>query len=94
VKRSDVIWNTRKEEVFEEIAKLLHIEKADSSTPGWFSQRMPAIKLILARTTTDKLWVDSEVDRITREGYPERVKRRGVEASAGAGPSTKLMYII
>jgi hypothetical protein len=77
VKRTDVIWNTRRDEVFCEIAKLRGLEEANTSTPEWFKSRMKALGNILGRMTDEeKSQLDEEVSKIANAGYPEEQRRR------------------
>lgn len=77
VKRNEVIWNERQDEVLAEIASLLDLESADTHTPGWFEKRMKAIRNIQDRMTgKEKLELEAEVARLSKEGYPEDRKRR------------------
>ena len=77
VKRSEVIWSLYRDRVMQEIANLLHIEDANTSTPGWFQMRMPAIKNVYDQMTTEeKLGVRDERDKIMCQGYPEETKQR------------------
>lgn len=73
---TDVLWWTRKERVFEEIASLLNLESANTSTPGWFTLRTKAAKNILeAMTEEERKILDMETDRMQKEGLPEEVQR-------------------
>lgn len=79
VKRTDVLWLNRQDEVFAEIAKLLGVEKADTQTKGWFNKRMRAMGNIIERMSdeeTDAL--DKEAARILREGYSVEQKHKSV----------------
>jgi hypothetical protein len=61
----------------QEIAKMLDVEDATMSTPGWFQMRMPAIKNVYDQMTAEeKLGVRDDRDKIMRQGYPEETKRR------------------
>lgn len=85
IKRSEVLWHTKQDLVYKEIANLLGVEKADSSTDHWFEKRLPAIKNILDRMTdVESAELDEEVKRINNEGFPDDIKRQYV-LSAGAG---------
>ncbi len=76
-KRTDLIWRDRKEEVMEEVAKVLGLETATSRSPGFFAARQKALLKMLARLTEIELKaLDAEVERISREGNPEEVKRQ------------------
>ncbi|KAF8182686.1 hypothetical protein BJ912DRAFT_928435 [Pholiota molesta] len=77
VKSTTVLWLQRRDEVFEEIATLLGVPKADTSTKGWFGKRMEAMGNILNRmSASEKQEVDDEAARILREGYDDDQKRR------------------
>lgn len=79
VKRSEVLWKTKPDLVFREIAALLGIEKADTSTPDWFGKRLPAIQNIVEKMTDEeKAKLDAKVQQINNKGYPEEIKRRYV----------------
>jgi hypothetical protein len=76
-KRTDVIWHTRKEEVFEQIGKILNGNNPTTETPGWFSARTPAVKKIIDKMTQDELnALDAEVTQLSRKGYDENEQRR------------------
>lgn len=79
VKRTDVLWKTRQDEVWTEIADILGIDTADTNTPNWFNNRMVAIGNIIGRMTDAELaQLDKEVARIGNEGYSEEEKRKYV----------------
>lgn len=79
MKKTEVLWKTRQEEVFAEIAMLLGTDSANASTPGWFNQRMPALGNILSRmTTAEKDELEKERQRLDLEGNREEDKRRSV----------------
>lgn len=75
VKPIEVLWQTRQEDVFAEIAKLLSVPSANTNTEGWFSKRMQALKNIL-RTMSDEEAeeLEREQKRIGTQGYPEHIK--------------------
>ncbi|KAF8964536.1 hypothetical protein BDZ97DRAFT_1918970 [Flammula alnicola] len=76
VKKSEVMWYLHPEEVMKEVASLLGVEEATTTTTGWFQMRLPAIANILARMTpTEKAQFDAEVENMAKEGYPEETKR-------------------
>ena len=76
VKPIEVLWQTRQEDVFAEIAKLLGVPSANTNTEGWFSKRMQALKNIL-RTMSDEEAeeLEREQKRIGTQGYPEHIKQ-------------------
>jgi hypothetical protein len=77
VKRSEVIWSLYRDRVMQEIAKMLDVEDATTTTPGWFQMRMPAIKNVYDQMTPqERLGVRDERDKVMRQGYPEETKRR------------------
>ncbi|KAF8800764.1 hypothetical protein BYT27DRAFT_7116722 [Phlegmacium glaucopus] len=47
IKRSELIWKTRGADIFKEITIILGIENPNTTTPGWFGARLPAIARIL-----------------------------------------------
>ena len=61
VKPIEVLWQTRQEDVFAEIAKLLGVPSANTNTEGWFSKRMQALKNIL------RMMSDEEAEELERE---------------------------
>lgn len=66
-----------KEEVFAEIASLLGLDSADTSTPGWFPHRLTAIGNIIQNMSDgEKADLDKEVSRLQKEGYPEETRRK------------------
>jgi hypothetical protein len=76
VKPIEVLWQTRQQDVFAEIARLLGVPSANTNTEGWFSKRMQAMKNIL-RTMSDEEAeeLQREQKRIGTQGYPEHIKR-------------------
>jgi len=76
-KRSDLLWLTRKDEVLVEIARLLGVESADTTTQNWFEKRMVAIGNILeSMTEEEKAELDEEGAKIAQRGYSEEQRRR------------------
>ena len=77
IKRSELLWLTRKDEVFVEIAELLGVESADTTTPNWFHKRMVAIGNILERMTEEEqAELDEQGAKIAQRGYSEEQRRR------------------
>jgi hypothetical protein len=77
VKQSEAIWNLYQDRVFQEIANLLGVEDATTSTPGWFPMRLPAIKHVFENMTEEeKAVLHAEQEKMMREGYTEQMKRR------------------
>lgn len=76
---TDILWWTREEEVFKEIASMLEIESANTFTPGWFQLRTKACKNILNEMNEEeRKELEDEADRMQREGLPHEVQRRCV----------------
>jgi len=74
---TDVLWWTREEKVFEEIASILNLESANTRTPGWFQLRTKASKRILDSMSEDERNVlENEADRMRKEGLPQDVQRK------------------
>jgi len=76
VKRSEVIWSLHQDRVWKEIGDMLGVEDASTSTPGWFQNRLPAIKRIFeSMTAEEKAVLEAEQEKMERDGYPEKTKR-------------------
>ncbi|KAM6490263.1 hypothetical protein JOM56_014240 [Amanita muscaria] len=76
VKRSNAIWMLYEDCVWDEIASLLGVEEANSSTLGWFGMRMRALQNIHRKMSeAEKAKVDEEVEKMSRKGYLDEVKR-------------------
>jgi hypothetical protein len=74
---TDFLWWTRQEDVFKEIASLLNIETADTSTPGWFQLRTKASKNIIdGMNENEKKELENEVDRMQKDGLPPEIQRK------------------
>lgn len=74
---TDILWWTREEKVFEEIASILNLETANTRTPGWFQLRTKASKRILDSMSEDERNVlENEADRMRKEGLPPDVQRK------------------
>lgn len=77
IRLTDVLWWTRPNDIFVEIASILGIEAADTRTPGWFALRTKASKNILSRMSDDdRNALENEAERILKEGYPSEVQRK------------------
>ncbi|KAF8814119.1 hypothetical protein BYT27DRAFT_7250340 [Phlegmacium glaucopus] len=77
IKKSEVIWKIQQDLVLAEIANMLGLEEANTTTPGWFAKRLPAIANMLERMTPEGMAaLDADVERINRLGYPEDIKRK------------------
>jgi len=76
-KRTEIIWNTRQQEVLEEIAKILNVKEAMTQTPGWFSVQTWATKNIIAKMTPAELKaLDIVVEEQVRVGNDDKLKKR------------------
>jgi hypothetical protein len=75
--RTEVVWNTRQEEVMQEIGRLLGVDNVTTKTPLWFTKHMQAIKHLIEDMTTDELnSLDIEVEEVRKKGYNEKQQRR------------------
>lgn len=77
LKISDLIWEHREEDVFKEIARLMNIKHADSTTSGWFGHRSKALKNV--RKQLSDAEIDAfrmQIEKRKNEGNPEHIKRK------------------
>ena len=75
VKVTEVLWQTRQQDVFAEIARLLGIPSVNANTPGWFHKHMQALKNILSTMSDEEAEeLEREQKRITAQGYPDYIK--------------------
>ena len=80
---TDILWWTRQDCVFEEIASILNIETANTSTPGWFQLRTKASKNIVdSMSEEERKVLEEEADRMQEQGLPQDVQRRCVPKQA------------
>jgi hypothetical protein len=74
---ADILWWTRQEDVFEEIASIMNLDSADTNTPGWFQHRTKASKNIINRMSDEeKKKMKDEVDKMRENGLPPDVQRK------------------
>lgn len=79
MKRNEVAWRLWPERAWDEIASLLGVEKADTTTPGWLGKRLTALGNVRSRlTTSEKQELEVERDKLAAQGNSEEVKRRSV----------------
>ena len=56
---------------------MLGVEDASTSTPGWFQNRLPAIKRVFdSLNAEEKAVLENEQGKMEGEGYPEKTKQR------------------
>ena len=69
--------------MFEEIASILNLETANTSTPGWFQLRTKASKNIVdSMSEEERKVLEEEADRMQEQGLPQDVQRRCVPKQA------------
>jgi hypothetical protein len=74
---TDILWWTRQEDVFKEIASILDLDNANTNTPGWFQLRTKASKNILnAMSVEERNILEDDAERMQKEGLPRDVQRR------------------
>ena len=74
---TDILWWTWQGDVFKEIASILHLDSADTNTPGWFQLWTKASKNILdAMSEEDRNSLENEAERMQWEGLPSEVQRQ------------------
>ena len=74
---TDVLWWTRQEEVFKEIASILNLDSANTHTSGWFQLRTKASKNIInGMSEEDRNSLENEAERYQNEGLPPDIQRK------------------
>lgn len=72
----NVVWQTRKEEVEQELREILGVEELDPKDPACFQQRNAAAKRVLDRMDErEKAELKALTEEIKTRGNPELVKR-------------------
>lgn len=76
-KISDVLWWERKDDVLDEVSKLMGKESADTNTKGWFELRMKASQNILNNMTEEeKNKLRKKGEEMGEEGFSEELRRK------------------
>lgn len=81
VRLTEIVWKIRRQDVMEEIARLLGVEVANvsTSTAEWFTTRTTATKNVLEKMTPeDRAELLREKERIENQGYSEEYQQRCV----------------
>ena len=88
ITRNQILWRTKKEVVFAEIAALLGIQTADANTPGWLGKRMKALRNVYERMPPEeKAELEMERKRISIEGHPKDLRQQYVRWSRRVPPA-------
>lgn len=70
VKRSNIVYKLKRQAVWDEIAVILGVEHADTTTDNWFPTRTIAIRNIMERMTpAEHREIDEAIAKIEQEGY-------------------------
>lgn len=78
-KLTELVWRKDRDQVFEEIAKLMGIDSADTTTEGWFQHRTKACKNILnGMTDAERNTLHQEAEDLAERGWSEDYRRRWV----------------
>ncbi|PPR03554.1 hypothetical protein CVT24_007601 [Panaeolus cyanescens] len=78
----EYVWTTRQEAVWKVISKLLDVENANTSTPGWMKVRQKAITNVRERFTPEEAaQVRAETERAMTEGFKPEIQARLAEKS-------------
>jgi hypothetical protein len=73
----EIVWQTRKKEVEEEMKKILGVTELVPGSAAYFKQRVPAIKAVLNRLTPqEQAQIASLVEKRKNEGNDPDVQRR------------------
>lgn len=84
VKRSDIVYSKHRDLVDAEIAKLLGVPVASTTTPGWFGKRMVAVGNVIAGMTSAQLaQLDADVAIAAEDGLPAEEQNRWVHIFTG-----------
>jgi hypothetical protein len=76
-KLTELVWRKDRDQVFEEIAKLMDIDSADTTTEGWFQHRTKACKNILnGMTDAERNTLRQEAEDLAERGWSEDYRRR------------------
>ncbi|KAF8811080.1 hypothetical protein BYT27DRAFT_7253210 [Phlegmacium glaucopus] len=77
---TDVLWWTREKDVLVEVALLMNLPTATTTTPGWLGFRLPASKNIIdAMTVQDKRVLEEVAEKMRIEGLPDDLQRKHME---------------
>ncbi|KAF8802326.1 hypothetical protein BYT27DRAFT_7112582 [Phlegmacium glaucopus] len=77
---TDILWWTREQDVFAEIASIMELPSANTHTPGWFPNRTIASKNVIdAMSHEEREKLDQEAERIRVEGLPVERQRKLAE---------------
>jgi hypothetical protein len=72
----NVIWQTQKPAVEEELKAILGVESLDTNTPGYFEQRTAAAKRVLDRMSEqERTGILALVEERREQGNPPEVQR-------------------
>ena len=76
IRAIDLVWETRRDAVEEELKMLLSVDELDRTDPRYFQQRNAAAKLALEKMSVEER-AEIELDLETRraQGNPENVQR-------------------
>jgi len=75
VRAIDLVWETRRDAVEEELKTLLAVEQLDNKDPRCFQQRNAAAKLALEKMSVEeRAEMDLAVETHRAEGNPEQVQ--------------------
>lgn len=74
---TDYLWRTRPNDVLNETAAIMDIDKVNTHTVKWFQYRTTAAKNILHRMSiTEVEKTRAEADKRADEGWPEEMQNK------------------
>jgi hypothetical protein len=75
----DLVWETRRDAVEEELKMILGVDALDNRDPKYFQQRNAAAKLALEKMSIEeRTEIELELETRREKGNPEQIQRQYV----------------
>jgi len=76
IRAIDLVWETQRDAVEEELKTILEVEELDRRDPRYFQQRNAAAKLVMLKMSVEeKAQIEKELETRRAQGNPEQVQR-------------------